>query len=45
MMLPSAAHGDAELATTIAAFARALEIVAHAERHGALERSVEIPLL
>jgi glutamate-1-semialdehyde 2,1-aminomutase len=33
------------LATTIAAFARALEIVAHAERHGGLERAVEIPLL
>jgi glutamate-1-semialdehyde 2,1-aminomutase len=44
-MLPSAAHGDAELTATIAAFARALEIVAHADRHGALERSVEIPLL
>jgi glutamate-1-semialdehyde 2,1-aminomutase len=44
-MLPSFAHGDDELARTIAAFARALEIVAHADRIGALERYVEIPLL
>ena len=45
MMLPSAAHGDAELAATVAAFARALDVVAHAERQGALERYVEIPPL
>jgi glutamate-1-semialdehyde aminotransferase len=45
MMLPSYAHDDEALQRTIRAFARALEIVAHADRRDDLHRHVEIPLL
>lgn len=45
MMLPSYAHDDDALQQTIAAFAKALEVVAHADRHDTLDRAIEIPLL
>jgi glutamate-1-semialdehyde 2,1-aminomutase len=45
MLLPSYAHDARTLAATIAGFGRALEIVAHADRTGALHRYIEIPVL
>jgi hypothetical protein len=45
MMLPSYAHGEETLQRTIAAFAKALEIVAHADRRGELHRYIELVLL
>ena len=45
MMLPSYAHGPAELAMTRQAFSRAFGIVADATRRGTLAQTAEIPLL
>jgi glutamate-1-semialdehyde aminotransferase/predicted aldo/keto reductase-like oxidoreductase len=45
MMLPSYAHDDEALQRTIAAFARALEVVAYADRRDDLHRHIELPLL
>ena len=45
MMLPSYAHNSETLEQTIAAFAKALEIVAYADRHDDLHRHIELPLL
>jgi glutamate-1-semialdehyde aminotransferase/predicted aldo/keto reductase-like oxidoreductase len=45
MMLPSYAHGEETLRRTIAAFAKALEIVEHADRRNELHRYIELVLL
>jgi hypothetical protein len=44
-MLPSYAHGDAELDQMLESAGRAFECVKRAERSGGLDRAVEIPLL
>jgi hypothetical protein len=45
MMLPSYAHDDDARQRTVAAFARALAVVAHADSRGDLHRYIELPLL
>lgn len=45
MMLPSYAHNDDTFRWTVAAFAKALEVVAHADRRDDLHRYIELTLL
>ena len=44
-MLPSLAHGEAELAHTLAAFDGALRVVREAEADGSFARRLEVPLV
>ena len=45
MVLPSAAHDDGALTETLAGFARALAVVADADRRNDLHRAIELVLL
>jgi len=45
VMLPAYAHDEAALEQTVAAVRGALEVIATADREGALDRYLEIPVL